>query len=893
MDMAEYKYKFSIVTAVYNVELFVAETIESIIAQDIGFENIQLILVDDGSPDNSGAICDEYAQKYPNNIVVIHKKNGGVSSARNAGLERVQGKYVNFIDSDDKFSKSTLSNIWNFFEKNYEKTDIVGVPLRYFDGKSGNHVLNFKFEKTRVVDLNEDFDYVHLSAASSFIKADLIKNKRFNEELAYAEDGLYVQEILLDKQTLGVVAEGEYQYRARVTGGFSAINNSLKNPKWYSATVENFHLALIKKCQSELGYVPKFIQYAVMYDMQWRIKIPEVDTEVISQEEKDVYLDMLSLVIKNIDNDIIMAQKNISREYKFAALNIKYKSHPELVKTENNIQLVYDGEPVFFASNFTARVEFVKVQDNCLVIEGHYLVFDMPYKNLKIKACLNNNEYIAQHIDRNSFVKSLGENIQRAEGFVVKIPLEDCGNISTVRLALEIDNLTVLTRRYSYRYFAPITNSFRASYYNSNGWILSVNKAGIVVQKETIIRLWRKRIKLLLALLTRKNKESKEAAFSRLLLPVVKFFKKKPVWLISDRGEKAGDNGEAFFRYMREKHPEIDARFVIRKDCSDFERLKKIGPVVAKNTYKNRFLILLSEYILTSQLGNDSYDQFGIYRSYYKELLADKKVVFLQHGVIKYNFATWLNRYNKNIFGFVTSAYGEWKSIVEEGYHYTEKEVWLTGLPRWDRLYEDSERRITIMPTWRKYLTRGRNPQTGGWHLIPDFEESRYFTYYNSLLNDKKLISAAKKYGYKISFLPHPNIQDHIHLFTKHDEVDFFAGDVSYTDIYAHSDLIVTDYSSAVFDFAYMRKPLVYNFFDADEFYAGGHTSSGGYYDDIKDSFGEVEYDLESTVNRIIEYMENGCQLKDMYRERIDNFFAYNDKNNCQRIYEKLIEGRK
>ena len=172
--MAEYKYKFSIVTAVYNVELFVAETIESIIAQDIGFENIQLILVDDGSPDNSGAICDEYAQKYPNNIVVIHKKNGGVSSARNAGLERVQGKYVNFIDSDDKFSKSTLSNIWNFFEKNYEKTDIVGVPLRYFDGKSGNHVLNFKFEKTRVVDLNEDFDYVHLSAASSFIKADVI-----------------------------------------------------------------------------------------------------------------------------------------------------------------------------------------------------------------------------------------------------------------------------------------------------------------------------------------------------------------------------------------------------------------------------------------------------------------------------------------------------------------------------------------------------------------------------------------------------------------------------------------------------------------------------------------------------------------------------------------------
>ena len=63
-----------------------------------------------------------------------------------------------------------------------------------------------------------------------------------------------------------------------------------------------------------------------------------------------------------------------------------------------------------------------------------------------------------------------------------------------------------------------------------------------------------------------------------------------------------------------------------------------------------------------------------------------------------------------------------------------------------------------------------------------------------------------------------------------------------------------------------------------------------GYFDYERDGFGEVEYDLESTVDRIIEYMENGCQLKDKYRERIDKFFAFNDQNNCQRVYEKIIE---
>ena len=76
----EYEYKFSIIMAVYNVENYVAEAIDSLIAQDIGFEeNVQLILIDDGSKDKSGEICDEYASLWPNNIVSLHKENGGVS----------------------------------------------------------------------------------------------------------------------------------------------------------------------------------------------------------------------------------------------------------------------------------------------------------------------------------------------------------------------------------------------------------------------------------------------------------------------------------------------------------------------------------------------------------------------------------------------------------------------------------------------------------------------------------------------------------------------------------------------------------------------------------------------------------------------------------------------
>ena len=101
--------------AVYNVEQFLEEAIDSVIKQDIGFkDNVQLILVDDGSEDQSGVICDKYFEKYPNNIKVIHKENGGVSSARNEGLKHVLGKYINFLDSDDTLSPNTLSLVYDF-----------------------------------------------------------------------------------------------------------------------------------------------------------------------------------------------------------------------------------------------------------------------------------------------------------------------------------------------------------------------------------------------------------------------------------------------------------------------------------------------------------------------------------------------------------------------------------------------------------------------------------------------------------------------------------------------------------------------------------------------------------------------------------------------------------
>jgi len=174
--------------------------------------------------------------------------------------------------------------------------------------------------------------------------------------------------------------------------------------------------------------------------------------------------------------------------------------------------------------------------------------------------------------------------------------------------------------------------------------------------------------------------------------------------------------------------------------------------------------------------------------------------------------------------------------------------------------------------------------------LKEGFEDGAFYRFFNALLNDRRLLDAAKRTGYTVRFLPHPLLQPHMDRFTQNPDITFLPASTPYRQVFAESDLILTDYSSVAFDFAYLRKPVVYAQADRDEFFSGEHMYTRGYFDYERDGFGEVETDYETTVDRLIEYMEHGCRLKDAYRARIDRFFAFDDAENCRRVYEKLIE---
>ena len=316
--------------------------------------------------------------------------------------------------------------------------------------------------------------------------------------------------------------------------------------------------------------------------------------------------------------------------------------------------------------------------------------------------------------------------------------------------------------------------------------------------------------------------------------------------------------------------------------------MKKIGRVADASGRLYKLLHLLADCIVSSHADELTTNPFGYYSAPYRHILNEKKYVFLQHGITKDDVSEWLGRFNKNIDGIVCAARPEADAFESGKYHYPHECVWRTGFPRFDKLYDNSKRYITVMPTWRMYLSVWDKSHRGVWKTGGSFERSKYFSFYNNLLNDETLIDTAKRYGYRICFFPHPNVSGSIKLFKKHPDVIFFDTQKEDRDVFAESDLILTDYSSAVFDFAYLRKPVIYTQFDKDEFFSGSHAYTEGYFSYEDDGFGEVAYDYEGTKNLLIGYMSGGCIMKEKFQKRVNDFFLFSDSESSKRVYEKI-----
>lgn len=269
--------KVSVIVPIYNVEKFLSRCIDSILAQT--FTDFELLLVDDGSRDRSGEICDEYAAKDAR-IKVFHKQNGGVSSARNLGIDKAQGEWVYFVDSDDWIESDTLSIVQSV---DLRKIGIIkfGYYEDFYDGKinivsdSNKRIISDPEEMLRAVGNNKYYGFLW----NSFFNRSIIGTLRFDEDLPWMEDHIFSLKLFLSGKSLIILSGQYYHYNIRNIISLSSVSDPnviLKaanrefevnkliikslSSKVFKRTLISYHGKIRQMIFSIFSTLPKFVQ---------------------------------------------------------------------------------------------------------------------------------------------------------------------------------------------------------------------------------------------------------------------------------------------------------------------------------------------------------------------------------------------------------------------------------------------------------------------------------------------------------------------------------------------------------------------------------------------------------------------------------------------------------
>ncbi len=868
-------YKFSVIIPVYNVEKYLKDALDSVVKQKIGMKNIQLILINDGSTDNSEAICLKYKNKYPENVIYIKKENGGVSEARNVGLKHAKGKYIFFMDSDDKISKNVLCEAYKLLEKN-TKCECAVIRVKRFGKVNKKQYLDYRFGKnSEIIDLSKNPNFPMFSVCFVILKASSAKKYQFDTKLTIGEDFKYLAQVISTNPVIVTIPYAYYYYRVREDSS-SAMQDSTSKRDYY-VTVPKYSYEYILDLGKKYKNAKAWLQYSVLCQANFRVY--DVNLEVLNEKEKQTYIDDMRRIYTKCDDEIIGNSFALEKPFNYKALNFKYKKSVfDDIKIDDNYVTLY-GNKILDLNKLSIKIFVFQISGSKLDITASFDTFYNNDCDLFIKS---NDKYYKfdrheiQEIKNTLYSK---DNDYYINYYNIKFDLK---GVKEFEFYIRLNNKYYIVNP-EHCNFSKI-NNLPHSYYKKGKYLITHNKNHYYVNKKVHFKL----IKYLKDVF-KKDK----LVFGMLVIYIITYpFVSHKVWILGDRYDVAGDNGEWMFKYIKEKTNRKNVYFALCKGSKDIPTMRKIGKIINYNTINFFIKYMNSEVILSSHVDNFIRKTFGK-RELYLNAFINHKFVFLQHGVTKNDMSNWLNKSNKNLDIIVCSANMEYEEFRNERYLYDENVPQLTGMPRYDNLYNGSkntENLIAFMPTWRSSLSGPADQRTQTRLYNREFKKSEYYAFYNNLTHDKRLTDVLKKHNLKILFCLHPSLSSQLKDFKNTSFVEFKTK-VYYPEVFLKAKLMLTDYSSVGFDFGYTKKPLIYSQYDKDHLYEIHTVLSGdGDFDYEKDGFGKVTYNYEDTLNEIIKIIENNFQTEKKYIDRINKFFKYQDDKNSARLYEQVLK---
>lgn len=824
----------------------------------------------------------------------------------NEALLECRGNYVNFTKITALFQPEDLVQIEEAFER-YQVSMVTLTPVQVMGEKSKPRL--FFNERNMVIDSGQKPFHTNMCLASCFVEREAMNGIRFREEALSETDEFTLVKLL---EQMGKYAVLEQVCEIREYLFFDVYNyRRLYEKEWYTKELRDVYLPFLKEnpaSRVRQAWILRLIEVKLAGNSNDRNK------SVLTSEERENFFETISQIFQYMEDDILVQYRwNHKRLLKrFMSANyLRMKYHCEKLPVQIVTEPDTKKQAVAIGGTIVERFDKIQMKLWAINDEGHQLSFDGELLNMyyaedeeiRICLCINGEEIPVKRIQAYRYFKLFGKPVYKGYMFHVVLP-GDRYQGKDVRFHFEIHykDQVIRPKHGSINIQSRIRYNVRFSYWRFGNQILRYDEKsreliieraslGKVCRYELLYEGWMWKQSRKSGITEEEKRTLRDSLILRMEYFLTKpFYKKRKIWVTADQLFKGGDNGEYFFRYMREHHKEIDMYYILNEDAPEYRELQsRYGNVLKFGSRRAKLLSLHADMIFDTRANVKLYSGFTAQDEYNIRDLFNAEVVCLQHGLTIQKIAQYQNRLFDNLkYYFCVSPY-EVENIRKPIYDYTDDMISLTGAPRYDGLTGEPLKQILITPTWRRNVTEGTNTKGKNHAYSVNFRNTAYYQIYNTLINDERLIACAKETGYKLIYLIHPILSPQIDDFDTNDYVEICPGaNVNYEKILKESSLMVTDYSGVQFDFAYMRRPLIY--YHPDRLppqYEEGNLK----YDTM--GFGPICKNNEEIVNELCRFMRNGCRLDELYRKRIEDFFPYNDQENCRRVYEAAMEFQK
>lgn len=871
----DFSYKFSVIIPVYNRGDMVHIAFDSVKNQTMKFDDIEVLIVNDGSTDDSLEKCKKLAEGH-GNVKVLDKPNGGISSARNFGIKNATGKYIAFLDDDDALETETLQGVYNLFEEHYDEIDLVTYVISYIENGVKKYRKHFRYKvmtETGVYDLNE-YPSIVQTTVNVCIKNQFEKTKLFDESLSYMEDQAYNNAVLADKMKIGFVDEGEYLYNRH---GDSAVSVSSSAIYCFEKFMNYFETLFAKYDE-----VPKYYQCCLLHNLAYRMKDDVLFPYHYSDEDFKAAVDRIAALLARVDETTLFIDFPMDDFYRVYFWSLKPNRKAELKIDEFAQQLVLGRQILLERRNVTFVVKR-------FFFDGKTARF-IGYVRSPFFYFLDKPEVYLNFFDGGRDIKVE----LKPSSFRYYFCNHECAK------TWAFDFTVKLNRSVDFDFYCKMgENSYPCVYeFNSNiaakpnapGFIYMKNDTRIQL-KENVFKVTklthseysRRETRRMLHLVSRRPADG--AGYY-----MIKQLKKNKIWLYNDNLYTVKDNAYYQFKHDFGKNDGIKRYYILDGDP---ERMKGLFTpeeqkhVVKFGSRKHILLFFAASKIITSFCEASSFTPvIPKHRRMFFDL-TDFEVIYLQHGILH---ATTPTKYSKDrvfVDKIVVSSHFEIENLIDNyGYSYTD--LIPTGMPRYDysNLTKEPQNKILYAPSWRdklvgKYVNRERK------FYDSVLERSSYYKGIVAFLTDPVLLDALEKNDITLEFKPHPNFRGYAHLFEPflNERIVLAEPNVDLADY----KLFITDFSSFNFDYIYQGRQLMYFVPDLDEFKCGAAT----FYRDIdlkfEDGFGDYTTDPHEVAELVVKRINCNFEIDEKYKDRIENFFI-SKGNHCEKLYRYLTK---